>query len=192
MKTRTTGLLAVLVVMAAAIAVAGCGSSKSSSSTSAAASPYPGEAAASSTSKGTNTSGAAAATSTPAGGEAGTIITVKHASKLGAVLAAGPKRMTVYLFEADKGGSSSCSGACAAAWPPVTTGGAPVVHGAASGADLGTITRADGTKQVTYKGHPLYFFVKDKDSGDAYGEGVDGFGAEWYVLSPSGKKIDNS
>jgi predicted lipoprotein with Yx(FWY)xxD motif len=58
--------------------------------------------------------------------------------------------------------------------------------------DLGTITRPDGTKQVTYKGHPLYLFAKDKDDGDAYGEGVKAFGADWYVLAPSGNKIDLS
>jgi predicted lipoprotein with Yx(FWY)xxD motif len=185
MKTSSTAVLA--VVAATALAAAGCGSSKSSGSTKA-ASTHPSE-----------TTGSAAATTTPAAptattasGESGTVITVKHASKLGSVLAAGPKRMTVYLFEADKGDASSCSGACAAAGPPVTSAGAPVAHGAASGSELGTIKRADGTMQVTYKGHPLYFFVKDKDSGDAYGEGVNAFGAAWYVLAPSGNKVDNS
>jgi predicted lipoprotein with Yx(FWY)xxD motif len=113
----------------------------------------------------------------------------KH-SKLGTLLAAGPKKLTVYLFEADKGDASTCSGACASAWPPVRTEGNPAVSGAVESGKLGTITRSDGTKQVTYDGHPLYFFERDKDSGDAYGQGVDAFGAEWYVLSPSGKKID--
>ncbi|MGN6372957.1 MAG: COG4315 family predicted lipoprotein, partial [Solirubrobacteraceae bacterium] len=106
----------------------------------------------------------------------GTTVTVKHAAKLGAILAAGPEHMTVYLFEADKGPSSKCSGACAGAWPPVTTGGAPVAAGGAVSADLGTIKRSDGALQVTYKGHPLYYFVNDKDAGDAYCEGVNGFG----------------
>ena len=59
-------------------------------------------------------------------------------------------------------------------------------------AHLGTITRPDGTTQVTYKGHPLYLFVKDKDDGDAYGEAIKAFGAEWYVLAPSGNKVDVS
>lgn len=183
MKTRTTALLAALAVTA--LAAAGCGSSKSSSASSAAnASPaYPSETTSSATTAST------AATTTPSG--EGTVITVKHASKLGSILAAGPKKMTVYLFEGDKGGASNCSAACASVWPPVTTSGAPVVQGAA-GADLGTITRADGTKQVTYKGHPLYFFAKDKDSGDAYGQGVHGFGSDWYVLAPSGGKVDKS
>ncbi len=181
MKTPTTGLIAVLG--ASALLAAGCGSSKSSSSTSA-ASAYPTE------SEKTTT---AAASTTPATTPAssGVAVTVKHASKLGTVLAAGPKKLTVYMFEGDKGAASNCSGACASVWPPVTTSGAPTVAGAAHSADLGTITRSDGTTQVTYKGHPLYFFARDKDSGDAYGQGVNGFGADWYVLTPSGAKVDN-
>jgi predicted lipoprotein with Yx(FWY)xxD motif len=185
MKTRTTGLIAVLGITA--LLAAGCGSSKSSTSTSA-ASAYPSE---------TEKSASTAATTTPAtttapAASGGVTVTVKRASKLGTILAAGSKKLTVYMFEGDKGASSSCTGACASVWPPVTTSGSPAISGAASSADLGTITRSDGTTQVTYKGHPLYFFAKDKDSGDAYGQGVNGFGADWYVLAPSGAKVDNS
>lgn len=183
MKTPTTGLVAVLGI--SALLAAGCGSSKKS--TTSAATPYP--TASETTSTAATATTPASPTSAPGGG---TMVTVKHASKLGMILAAGPKKMTVYLFEADKGASSACSSACASAWPPVTTSGAPVTAGAAMSSDLGTITRSDGTKQVTYKGHPLYYFVKDKDSGDAYGQGVDAFGAAWYVLAPSGHKVDNS
>lgn len=117
------------------------------------------------------------------------VLTTKH-TKLGTILGAGPKRLTVYLFQADKGATSSCAAACAALWPPVT--GSPKAAGAAMGADLGTITRADGKMQVTYKGHPLYLYAKDGDAGDAYGEAIKSFGAEWYVLAPSGKKVDAS
>jgi predicted lipoprotein with Yx(FWY)xxD motif len=174
----------VLVVLLAA----GCGSSSSGgSSPSSASTP-----AASGTSSSTSSGGygyarsTGSSTSTP-GHEV--VVTTKH-SKLGTVLAAGPKHLTVYLFEADKGPHSRCSGACAAAWPPVI--GTPKAAGQVSAAKLGSITRPDGTKQVTYKGHPLYFFVKDKDDGDSYGEAIKAFGAEWYVLSPAGTKIDNS
>jgi predicted lipoprotein with Yx(FWY)xxD motif len=119
------------------------------------------------------------------------VITTKQ-NKLGTILGAGPKRLTVYLFEGDKGSGSSCSGACAAVWPPVTATGRAQAMGGASAAKLGTITRSDGTTQVTYNGHPLYYFAKDGDAGDAYGQGIKGFGAGWYVLSPSGSKIDTS
>jgi predicted lipoprotein with Yx(FWY)xxD motif len=185
MKTPTAGLIAVLGILA--LLATGCGSSKSSSASNAAnaSSAYPGETTSSAT------TASAANTTTPSGG-AGTVITVKHASKLGTILAAGSKKLTVYMFEGDKSGASSCSGACASVWPPVTTSGAATVAGTASSADLGTVTRADGTTQVTYKGHPLYFFAKDKDAGDAYGQGVHGFGSDWYVLKPSGSKVDNS
>ena len=136
--------------------------------------------------------GASAATTASSGAPAsGTPITAKH-GKLGTILAAGPKQLTVYLFEGDKGAASACSGACASAWPPVTTAAVPSAGAGAIAADLGTITRADGSKQVIYKGHPLYFFIKDKDRGDAYGQGSKAFGADWYVLSPSGIKVDHS
>jgi predicted lipoprotein with Yx(FWY)xxD motif len=184
MKTRTTGLIAVLGALA--LLTAGCGSSKSSSSTSA-ASAYPAETEKSATTASTTTP----ATTTPAT-TGGVTVTVKHASKLGSILAVGSKKMTVYMFEGDKGPASSCTGACASVWPPVTTSGDPTASGMASSADLGTITRSDGATQVTYKGHPLYFFAKDKDAGDAYGQGVHGFGADWYVLAPSGSKVDKS
>ncbi|MGH2911562.1 MAG: COG4315 family predicted lipoprotein [Solirubrobacteraceae bacterium] len=183
MQTRTAGLIAVLGTLA--LIAAGCGGSKSSSSTSA-ASAYPTE-----TEKTATTAATTTPATTPASG-GGVTVAVKHASKLGTILAVGSKKMTVYMFEGDKGTTSSCTGACASVWPPVTTSGTPTTSGAASSSDLGTITRSDGTTQVTYKGHPLYFFAKDKDSGDAYGQGVHGFGADWYVLAPSGSKVDES
>jgi predicted lipoprotein with Yx(FWY)xxD motif len=167
---------------AAVVLLAGCGSGGSSSSSSSVASTP------STATQGTSAPATTTAASTAAGGE---LVSSKH-EKVGTILAAGPKKLTVYLFEGDKGAASSCAGACAKAWPPVTTNGAPTVAGAAVSADMGTITREDGTKQVTYKGHPLYFFVKDGDAGDAYGQGVRAFGSSWYVLKPSGAKIDES
>jgi predicted lipoprotein with Yx(FWY)xxD motif len=175
--TRSLGVAA---TAASAIALlAGCGSSSSSTTGSTSAA----------TAASTPTQSTAAATTTATA--PGVTVQAKK-GKLGPILAAGPKRLTVYLFEADKGTSSACTGACAKAWPPVTTGGAPVAAAGAVSADLGTIARADGTKQVTYKGHPLYFFAKDGDAGDAYGEGANAFGAGWYVLRPNGNKVDNS
>lgn len=189
---KTPSATAIAVLGASALLAAGCGGSKSTNSTSTPSSNATAQPA--SGASGTDASGTGAAGSGAAGGgsAAGTTVTVKRADKLGTILAAGPERMTVYLFEADKGPASKCVGACAGAWPPVTTTGAPVANGGALAADLGTIKRSDGTTQVTYKGHPLYYFAKDKDAGDSYGEGVNGFGASWYVLSAKGAKVDNS
>ena len=97
---------------------------------------------------------------------------------------------TLYLFEKDKRGHSACSGACASYWPPVLTTAKPVAAAGTQRSLLGTIRRANGTKQVTYAGHPLYRFFGDTKRGQTNGEGLHDFGAGWYVLSPSGKKID--
>ena len=167
-KTRLLALSGTV----AAVLVAGCGSTSHSTSTA------------------PSQTNSAATTRASAAAPAGTVVITTKRTKLGTVLGAGPKHLTVYLFEGDKAGTSSCSRACAAAWPPVT--GKPVVRGAAMSAELGTIARSDGTTQATYKGHPLYFFIKDGDSGDTYGEAVKAFGADWYALAPSGAKIDNS
>jgi predicted lipoprotein with Yx(FWY)xxD motif len=99
---------------------------------------------------------------------------------------------TLYLFQADKNGTSACSGACAAAWPPDTVTGTPRAGSGVSQSLLGTITRADGTLQVTYNGHPLYYFTADTAAGTARGQAVTAFGAEWYVVGASGSKIDTS
>jgi predicted lipoprotein with Yx(FWY)xxD motif len=165
-----------------ALLIAGCGSSGTTTTTKA-SSPTASTAA--------QSTPAPASTTPTSSASTGMLIATKH-GKLGTILAAGPKRMTVYLFEADAGHASACTGVCAKAWPPVTTTGEPKVGGSAVAADLGTITRSEGVKQVTYKGHPLYFFEKDGDAGDAYGQSVKAFGASWYVLEPSGGKVDNS
>jgi predicted lipoprotein with Yx(FWY)xxD motif len=98
---------------------------------------------------------------------------------------------TVYLFEKDPRNRSACFGACAAAWPPVRAA-KPLAGSGLSADKLGTIKRADGGPQVTYNGHPLYRFASDQKPGDAMGQGIDGFGAEWYVLSPAGKQVETS
>jgi predicted lipoprotein with Yx(FWY)xxD motif len=169
--------VSLLIPALVAGALAGCGSSSSSEKPASAAQTSAAYPTTATTSANRNTAPAA-------------LITTKHSAKLGTILAYGPKRLTVYLFEGDHGGASSCTGACATAWPPVT--GTPQAGGTATSSALGTITRADGTKQVTYNGHPLYLFVKDKDDGDAYGQGVNAFGASWYTMAPSGKKVDLS
>lgn len=106
------------------------------------------------------------------------------------VLADGSGR-TVYLFEKDKGPKSNCFSSCASAWPPVTTTGTPKAGPGISASKLGTISRGHGVKQVTYNRHPLYRFVKDTRARETNGEGVKAFGAEWYVLNASGRKVED-
>jgi predicted lipoprotein with Yx(FWY)xxD motif len=93
---------------------------------------------------------------------------------------------TLYLWQADTGTSSTCSGACATAWPPVTTTGKPAAGSGAKANLLGTTKRADGSTQVTYAGHPLYRFAGDSAAGRLNGQGSDAFGAKWYVVTPAG------
>ena len=109
--------------------------------------------------------------------------------ELGRVLVDGGGR-SLYLFEADTGTKSTCSGPCAAAWPPLLTSGSPTATGDAHSSKLGTTARDDGTTQVTYNGHPVYLYAGDKKAGDISGEGSDAFGAEWYLLSPDGNKVE--
>ncbi|HSS94671.1 MAG TPA: hypothetical protein VLR46_11870 [Candidatus Dormibacteraeota bacterium] len=115
----------------------------------------------------------------------GTTIAVATNAKLGQILVDG-KGMTVYLFVADTGTSSTCYSSCAQLWPPVLTTGAPQTGTGATASLLGTTTRTDGKVEVTYAGHPLYYFVQDKQPGDTTGQGVNGFGGLWWVLTPSG------
>jgi predicted lipoprotein with Yx(FWY)xxD motif len=96
---------------------------------------------------------------------------------------------TLYLFEKDKNGKSACSGQCAAAWPPLIAKSKPRAASGAKASLLGTTKRADGRRQVTYKGHPLYTFVKDTKKGQTNGEGVDAFGALWWAVSPAGATV---
>ena len=96
---------------------------------------------------------------------------------------------TLYLFEADKGPMSTCNGACASLWPPDMTSGKPNAGPGVDAAKLGTTKRSDGTLEVTYNGHPLYYFVTDRKPGQITGQGVDQFGGPWWVLSAAGKEI---
>jgi predicted lipoprotein with Yx(FWY)xxD motif len=95
----------------------------------------------------------------------------------------------LYMWLGDDPGKSNCSGQCAEGWPPVLTGSAPRASGGARSARLGTLTRSDGRKQVTYAGHPLYYFVVDSGPGTTKGQGSDSFGARWWLVAPSGAAI---
>jgi predicted lipoprotein with Yx(FWY)xxD motif len=110
---------------------------------------------------------------------------------LGSVLVDSHGR-TLYLWQADTGSKSTCSGACATAWPPLEATGKPSAGNGVKSSLLGTTKRAGGSQQVTYNGHPLYTFQGDTASGQAKGQGSTGFGALWYVLSPAGTQITGS
>jgi predicted lipoprotein with Yx(FWY)xxD motif len=132
--------------------------------------------------------GAAIAGATPAAHSA-TVTTAR--TGLGRVVADGNGR-TLYLFEKDTATRSSCSGICSTYWPPLLTRGGAVVIKGLQRPLLGTVSRPDGTRQVTYAGHPLYLFSGDSKSGQTNGEGLHDFGAGWYALTPSGKKINHN
>jgi predicted lipoprotein with Yx(FWY)xxD motif len=152
--------------LAAALLVAACGSSGSGSAAAA----------------GGATSGSASTT--------GTVITTGSGSA-GAFLTNAAGR-ALYLWVKDPMNKSVCSGACAGAWPPVTATGAVTASGGVNASDLGTITRSDGTKQVTYDGHPLYYFVGDSGPGTDSGQSSNSFGAKWWLVAPSGSAITSA
>jgi len=153
-------------VLAVAVAVAGCGGGSSNSG-----------------------GGSAYARPASAGSDPAAAKVATRQTKLGTVLVDGRGR-TLYLFEKDKGMASSCYGACASVWPPLTTGrhatGAGLRH-----ARLATSRRHDGTTEVTVDGRPVYTYAGDGRPGDVTGQGLDQFGAEWYALAPNGHKIDH-
>lgn len=97
---------------------------------------------------------------------------------------------TLYLFEKDRRGMSACAGLCTTYWPPLLTNGKSIAGKGAKRSLLGSIRRPDGTRQLTYAGHPLYLFFGDTKRGQTNGEGLTDFGASWDALSPAGKKIE--
>lgn len=161
-------------VAAIALAVAGCGDSSGGQQ----AAGY-----------GASGPSSAASSKAPAANGSGGASVALADSKLGRILVDGDGR-TLYLFEADKGTASTCDGACASAWPPLTTAGQPIAGSGVSASKLDTTERSDGTTGVTYGGHPLYTFAGDSAPGQTTGQGSDGFGAEWYVLSAAGNAIE--
>jgi len=167
--TRLFSLAALAV--AGAMVLAACGGSSTSSS-----------------------SGSAVGYGAPAAGSAGgsgaaSVVGTKTGS-LGTFLVDGKGR-ALYLWEADHGSTSTCTGACAQAWPPLTITGPPKASGAVRGSLLGTTKRADGSREVTYAGHPLYLFAGDSRAGQTTGQGSTGFGAPWWVVTPAGKALQN-
>jgi predicted lipoprotein with Yx(FWY)xxD motif len=129
----------------------------------------------SSTTAAPSTTGASAAKA----GAGVTVVSTKHDAKLGTILA-DSKGLTLYTLTS-AGQPLPCTGACVSVWPPleVPTGATPT--GAAGVTGLGTTPAPDGNQLVTFQGKPLYRFATDKDSGDAYGQGIKSFGGVWNV-----------
>ena len=124
--------------------------------------------------------------STPASTAAAAVATRQVA--LGTILTDQAGR-SLYLFEQDTGTRSTCTGACAQAWPPLLSSGTPTAGTGVTSSLIGTTRRGEGSVQVTYAGHPLYSFSGDTAPGQTNGEGSKAFGGGWYVLTPQGTKI---
>ena len=122
------------------------------------------------------------------GGTSDAAVVTTHSGPDGAHLTDGSGR-TLYMFAKDKGSTSSCSGDCAKEWPPFTSSAAAKAKGSATGSMLGTTPRDDGSTQVTYAGHPLYYFADDSAAGDMNGQGEDDFGGLWSAVTPDGSAL---
>ena len=170
MKRKLTVLIVAAPVALALLAV-GCGSSGSGSASSSA--PY-----------------GSAATPSAGNAAAGAATVAAANSPLGRIVA-DSKGRTLYLFEKDHNHRSACYGQCATYWPPLLAHGKPLARGGANQSLLGTTRRANGGKQITYAGHPVYRFVDDTKPGQTNGEGSQDFGAGWDALSPAGNKIES-
>ena len=113
----------------------------------------------------------------------GTAITTGD-SEFGVMLFDQPGQ-AIYLFDLETAGTPQCNGDCAANWPPVLTTGAPQAAGDVRGDLLGTVQRDDGSTQVTYAGHPLYYYAHE-DPGQVLCHDVDDYGGTWLVVTPAG------
>lgn len=172
---RARTLMMSFAAVAGAAVIAACGSSGSSTSGSSVPSAAP--------------------SSAPTGSSVSSGAALKTASvgSLGTIVVDG-KGMTVYRFDADTNNppASHCSGSCASYWPPVLAGtGTPQVAGVSS-AMLGTVTRDDGTKQLTLAGWPLYTYAGDHAAGDANGQGLNLSGGKWWAVTATGDKAGSS
>lgn len=193
--SRSRQFRVALALAALAVGTAACGGSSSNASKGGSTAPSSGPATsapANSTDPGgyggygSSGGGAGTASSTPSAAK----VAVAKSGGLGQFLVDGAGR-SLYLFEKDKGSTSNCSGDCAKVWPPFTSSGPATAGAGAMSSLLGTTSRTDGSKQVTYHGHPLYYYVSDgSKAGSTAGQGLNQFGAGWYVLSPAGSKVD--
>ncbi|HEU0241635.1 MAG TPA: hypothetical protein VFR11_20595 [Micromonosporaceae bacterium] len=123
-------------------------------------------------------------------GGSGSSTVMSHSGPSGTYLTDGNGK-TLYLFAGDTGTSSTCTAGCAQLWPPFTVSGQATAGSGATASDLGTTKRSDGKTQVTYNGHPLYYYAGDSSAGQTNGEGSNQFGAEWWMVDASGNAIQS-
>ena len=161
----TRPLRLAVLALASALVLAACGSSGSSSTSSSYTPPA----------------------APPAARRPASVVGTKTSS-LGTFLV-DAKGRALYLWDADHGSMSTCSGACAQAWPPLTATGTPKASGQVKSSLLGTTMRSDGSHEVTYAGHPLYYFAGDSAPKQTNGQGSNSFGSPWWVVSPAGQAI---
>jgi predicted lipoprotein with Yx(FWY)xxD motif len=123
----------------------------------------------------------------PAASQPATGLTIALAStSLGSILVDGTGR-TLYVFTPDTGGTPTCYDTCASNWPPLTSDAAPTVGDGLAAADFGSTKRTDGSTQITFHGHPLYYFAGDTQAGDTNGEGLNG---KWFVVDATGQMVE--
>lgn len=125
------------------------------------------------------------ATESAGGAEMADVAVTVASTSLGEVLA-DAEGMTLYMFDPDEQGASTCYDQCATSWPPLVVEGEPAAGEGADAALLGTVERDDGSVQVTYDGWPLYYFAQDAAAGDVKGQGVNDV---WWVLGAGGEPI---
>jgi predicted lipoprotein with Yx(FWY)xxD motif len=159
------------LALASALVLAACGGSNTSN-----------------TSSTTPTSSTA---STPSSSPRPASVVGTTTSSLGTFLV-DAKGRALYLWDADHGSKSTCNGECATDWPPLTTTGTPKASGKAKTSLLGTTKRSDGSREVTYAGHPLYYYVTDRSPGQVTCQNVTEYGGTWLVVAPSGRAITSA
>ena len=194
------GLATLAVAVAGTLVLAGCGGGSDSDSSYSSNSSDSDSSSSAKTAYGdkygnpSSNSSAGSSTSGASGGSmaaGAAVVSTAKVGDLGTILVDG-EGMTLYYFKKDDSGKSACYGACAQAWPPLTSDGDPMTKDGAMADKLGTTKRTDGSSQVTYAGWPLYLYAGDQKPGQASGNDTHSFGGEWYALNPSGEKPEDS
>ena len=160
--------LLIPTAVGASLLLAACGSSSTNSTSTSKASSYP-----------------AASQPTPTS----SAVTIGTANAAGGAYLTGASGRALYIWVADPKDQSTCSGACASAWPPLTASSMPKVTGGVNAADVSLISRPDGSKQVAYDGRPPYYYAGDNGPAMSHGQRSNAFGAKWWLISPSGGPI---